>query len=259
MRERRRRRRSRRRRRASAAGRAPARAARRGASAAAAASPPATPTRRRPPSRRELAARPSRTTPSSLRRELDHPDHQRDPDRVVGAGLALEDRARAAARPRGCRARRTSRPGRSARAPRRARPAVVQREVEAAQWAASATSPAVANVPSTPSESDRARRRCGSARQPISMPPSKRITISATTPIRSTSRIESASCRAREEVGGDRRGDEEERRAGIASRSVSSRSSRARARSPPATTSTIVPKVAISSMRRKCTNASGVG
>ena len=30
-------------------------------------------------------------------RELEHPDHQRDPDRVVDAGLALEDRPGAAA------------------------------------------------------------------------------------------------------------------------------------------------------------------
>lgn len=55
--------------------------------------------------------------------------------------------------------------------------------------AASAISPAVANVPSTPREAistAEARKR----RQPTCIPPSKRMAIRATTPIRSTWRIE---------------------------------------------------------------------
>ena len=54
-----------------------------------------------------------------------------------------------------------------------------------AQWANAATSPAVANVPRTPSETigtAATRKR----RQPIDEPPSKRITISATVATRST-------------------------------------------------------------------------
>ena len=70
------------------------------------------------------------------------------------------------------------------------RPAVVH-EKPSAQCPNSAMSPAVANVPSTPSEAigpiePRSRR------QPTCIPPSKRITISATTPSRSTVRIGSA-------------------------------------------------------------------
>ena len=72
------------------------------------------------------------------------------------------------------------------------------------------SAPADANVPSTPSE------RIGTAeprkrRQPMSRPPSKRITISATTPIRSTvtKEISSWSRGTRSEIDG--RGDEEER------------------------------------------------
>ena len=47
----------------------------------------------------------------------------------------------------------------------------------------------------------------------MSRPPSKRITISATTPIRSTVTKEIVVADPRHEVGDDRRGDEEERRA----------------------------------------------
>ena len=60
-------------------------------------SPPATPTA----SPIAICTENSRTTiqalPPGCVGELDHPDHQRDPDRVVRARLALEDRPRAAA------------------------------------------------------------------------------------------------------------------------------------------------------------------
>ena len=60
------------------------------------------------------------------------------------------------------------------------------------ECAASATSPAVANVPTTPStEIGTAERR--KRRQPTFIPPSNRITISATTPMRSTVLIDSRS------------------------------------------------------------------
>ena len=49
-------------------------------------------------------------------------------------------------------------------------------------------------------------------RQPTRMPPSKRITISARTAIRSTSRIDSASSERRPDVRRDRRGEQEQRR-----------------------------------------------
>jgi hypothetical protein len=67
-------------------------------------------------------------------------------------------------------------------------PAAIQEKLKS-QCAAIAISPAVAKVPTTPSEtisSAEARKR----RQPTCRPPSKRIMIRATTPIRSTSRIE---------------------------------------------------------------------
>ena len=71
------------------------------------------------------------------------------------------------------------------------RPAVIQPS-PSAQWANTATSPAVAKVPSTPSDTigtaaTRKRRR------PIDVPPSKRITISATVATRSTVEIGSRS------------------------------------------------------------------
>ena len=68
-----------------------------------------------------------------------------------------------------------------------------------AQWANTATRPAVANVPRTPREAigtADARKR----RQPIDEPPSKRITISATVAIRSTVEIESTSDGKRSEA-----------------------------------------------------------
>ena len=54
--------------------------------------------------------------------ELDHPDHQRDPDRVVRARLALRGSSPSGRRSRGRRAPRTSPPDRSARRRRRAGP-----------------------------------------------------------------------------------------------------------------------------------------
>ncbi len=87
-------------------------------------------------------------------------------------------------RSRGRRRPRTSPPGRSARPLRRCRPDVSQPSPNA-QWTNTATSPAVANVPTTPSETigtADARKR----RRPIEEPPSKRITINATVARRST-------------------------------------------------------------------------
>ena len=60
-----------------------------------------------------------------------------------------------------------------------------------AQWANSATSPAVAKVPTVPSAatgSATVRKR----RNPIEAPPSNRITTSATVPIHSTACVDGA-------------------------------------------------------------------
>ena len=104
----------------------------------------------RPPARSSSAPRTSRTTIQKLASACVassiSPEHQRDPDRVVRAGLALEDRARTRRATRGRRAPRTSPPGRSARSRRRAgRPS--SSRARARQWAKSASRPAVANVP----------------------------------------------------------------------------------------------------------------
>ena len=78
------------------AGRASRRAAARGAAPAAARRRRRRRPRARCPSRAGTPRRRRRRRPTGARRELDHPDHQRDPDRVVEPRLALEDRARAA-------------------------------------------------------------------------------------------------------------------------------------------------------------------
>ncbi len=122
-------------------------------------------------------------------------------------------------------------------------PLVIQ-ERSKSTCAAAAINAAEANVPRTPSE------RIGTAElrkrpQPMSSPPSKRITIRATTPIRST---------VTKEISSWIRGTRSEITAaatrksaalGIASRSVIARPYSAR-ETPPATTSTIRPKSPIS-------------
>ena len=70
------------------------------------------------------------------------------------------------------------------------RPAVVH-EKPSTECPNRAISPVVANVPSTPSEAI-GQIEPRSRRQPTCIPPSKRITISAITPSRSTVRIGSA-------------------------------------------------------------------
>ena len=70
-------------------------------------------------------------------------------------------------------------------------PEIVQLK-PSAKWAKTAIRPAVAKVPRTPRTvigHAEARKR----RQPICMPPSKRMTTMATTPIRSTVRMETCS------------------------------------------------------------------
>ena len=70
-------------------------------------------------------------------------------------------------------------------------PAVVQPKPNSV-WAKTAITPAVAKVPSTPSTVIGTAATRGSAASPTCMPPSKRITISATTAIRSTSTVDSS-------------------------------------------------------------------
>ena len=77
-------------------------------------------------------------------------------------------------------------------------PAIVQPK-PSAQCANSATAPAVANVPRTPSVATGTQAACR-RRRPIAEPPSKRITISATVATRSTVRIETSSCEKRSEA-----------------------------------------------------------
>ena len=122
-------------------------------------------------------------------------------------------------------------------------PLVIQ-ERSKSTCAATAISAAEANVPRIPSErigTDAARKR----RQPMSSPPSKRITISATTPIRST---------VTKEISSWIRGTRSETTAaatrksaalGIASRSVIARPNSA-SETPAETTRTIRPKSGIS-------------
>ena len=183
---------------------------------------------RRPRSRRPLR-RPSRPrTPDDrpegavvARRELDHPDHQRDPDGVVRAGLALEDRARPAAHLAA--AEDGERDGRVGRGERRAEEAAGDPgETEQPMRRRPRSAPAVRTCRGHPSESigTSARR---SRRQPISMPPSKRITTSATTAIRSTVTNEIASRRPGQRSEAAAATTRKRAALGIASRSVSRR------------------------------------
>jgi hypothetical protein len=126
------------------------------------------------------------------------------------------------------------------------RPLVVQVR-PSSPCAASAISPAVAKVPSTPSE------RIGTAalrnrRQPMSRPPSKRITISATTPIRSTVTNEIASCRPGKRSEAAAAPTRNKAALGIAKRCVIARPSNANEHAAE-TTRTITPKSEISVTR----------
>ena len=123
------------------------------------------------------------------------------------------------------------------------RPLVIH-ERSKRKWAAPAISAAEANVPGTPSD------RIGTAavrnrRQPMSRPPSKRITISATTPIRSTvtNEISSWSRGTRSEV--TAAATRKSAGAGIRSRSVSVWPKSA-SENPVATTRMMTPKSEIS-------------
>ncbi len=108
--------------------------------------------------------------------------------------------------------------------------------------------PAVANVPTIPSEkigTAATRKR----RQPTSVPPLKRITISATTPIRSTSRIVTRSASDGKMSEATAASSRKITGSGIGMRSPSLIRSSA-SRSPPETTSTIAPKTFSSSTTR---------
>ena len=125
------------------------------------------------------------------------------------------------------------------------RPLVIH-EKPSSQCAAAATSAAVANVPSTPSETigtSATRAWC----QPIRMPPSSRITIKARTPIRSTVTNEIASPKLGTMSDTAAAASRKSAALGIANRSVSVRPKRA-SMNPDATTRMISPKSAISFM-----------
>ena len=124
-------------------------------------------------------------------------------------------------------------------------PAVAQPKSKST-CAATAMSSAVANVPtvpSTPIGTNEARKR----RQPTCMPPSKRMTISATTPIRSTSLIDSASASDGNMSDATAAASRKTAGAGIGRYEVSLLATTA-SETPPATTSTTVPKALISSI-----------
>ena len=115
------------------------------------------------------------------------------------------------------------------------------------ECAASATSPAVRNVPTTPStEIGTAERR--KRRQPTFIPPSNRITISATTPTRSTVRIESRSPSAGKTSAATAAAIRKSAGAGTGKRSERRLASSA-SEKPTETTRTMVPKSPISLMR----------
>ena len=145
-------------------------------------------------------------------------DHDRDADRVVGAGLALEQGARPAgdlAPPEhGEDHRRVGR--RQGGADAAGRPPTRSRRPACASTAIAAV---VTTVPATPSQAT--PPSAGRIRsQPMCMPPSNRISTSATVTIRWSVTIEAA--QPGHDVGRDRRDDQEERRApGSASHSAS--------------------------------------
>ena len=121
---------------------------------------------------------------------------------------------------------------------------LVSHEKSSTKCAASATSPAVANVPRTPSErigTIATAARC----QPMCMPPSNRITISATTAIRSTVTKEIASSRRGETSEAIAAARRNSAALGIANRSVIVRP-RSASENPAETMRMISPKSAIS-------------
>src|ERR671930_1200322 len=117
-------------------------------------------------------------------------------------------------------------------------PAIVQSKPKSA-WAKTAITAAVANVPTTPSDviGNAAPRK---RRQPTCMPPSKRITISATTPIRSTLWIEITVSRPGKTSDATAATTRKSAGAGTGNRSVSLYVPSA-PKTPAATTRTIVP------------------
>src|SRR5919197_2082 len=117
-------------------------------------------------------------------------------------------------------------------------PAIVQSKPKKA-WAKAAITAAVANVPMTPSTviGNAAPRK---RRQPTCMPPSKRITISATTPIRSTLWIEITVSRPGKTSDATAATTRKSAGAGTGNRSVSLYVPSA-PKNPAATTRTIVP------------------
>ena len=121
-------------------------------------------------------------------------------------------------------------------------PAVVQSKSNRYR-AATARTPAVAIVPRTPSEAIGSAARLN-LRQPTCMPPSKRITISATTAIRSTVLMSEKTTGKTAAARRNRAG------AGIGNRLLSFRTRRASI-TPPATISTIRPKSPSSATERR--------
>ena len=141
--------------------------------------------RRRPPSAGRTPPRPCADARASRRRSRRAGDHQRDADRVVGAGLALEDGAGAAGDLAAAQHREDHRRvGRGQRGAEQQRRRASRSRTACAR--ARRAPPAVTNVPATPSQTIGAGRRHGTGASPMCMPPSNRITTSATVTICST-------------------------------------------------------------------------
>ena len=122
---------------------------------AAARRPPATPIASPTAISSDELADDGQTVTVVVRRELDHADHQRDPDRVVRARLALEDRAGAAADLAVAEHREHDRRDRSARARRRGCRRSSSRSRAARARPAAMTAPASRTCRATPSDGDR--------------------------------------------------------------------------------------------------------
>ena len=187
------------------------------------------------------ADRPSRSTnsrstianePPSVGRELDHADHQGDADRVVEARLALEDRARAAVDllpgEHGERHRRIGRGERRADQPRDG-----PREVEQRSAPPPRRAPRCRRCRRRRAIDDRHRRARGSAASRCFVPPSKRITTSASVATRWTSWKVSDRREPVDEVGRDRRDDEQQAGGRERRGAPRRRGRRSRARAPP--------------------------
>ena len=188
---------------------APPTAARRAAGGGSPASPPAIPIA----SPIDICSRKTRTTTQkrrvARRRELEQPEHQRDPDRDRSPPTRPRGSSRFGRRSRARRAPRTSPPDRSARSRRRA----ARRDPAEAEHAVheQRDEPRGREGAEDPERRDR-HRRDAEAPQPIEEPPSKRMTISATVPIRSTEWIDTSS--DGKSVRRDGCGDEKEGRRG---------------------------------------------